>query len=129
VTLPVSFLPDSKIIEDEKKKTTAQFLLSVPTIDPLTGQPILIDANGQPFTIDKVHELKEFVEASGGDPDKTVVPVEKPQQMTPGVDEGGSKTNPLQSKVGLRESLGLKNSAQSAFEQKRGKVTKIPGVA
>ena len=125
--LAISFLPDSKIIEDEKQKTRSSFLLSVPTVDPNTGQPILLDANGQPFTVDKVHVLKEFVEASGGDQDKTIVPVEKPQQLAPGIPEGGG-ANPLGSGPGLRESLGLKNAAQSGFEKIAPIVTGTPGI-
>lgn len=97
-----SFLPVSKVLEDEQKKETIDFLLNIPTVDEM-GNPVLKDANGQPYTIDRVRLIKERLKLHRHfDPDKVVVPLEKQQQVA------GSPSNPLANpeKITLNEALG-----------------------
>ncbi len=100
-----SFLPISKALEDERKKQTIDFLMGIPTTDEL-GNPVLKDANGQPFTIDRVRLAKERVRLDRNfDGDKIVVPLEKEKQVAGDVGE-----NPLASKdkITLNQDLGRK---------------------
>ena len=127
--LALSFLPVSKVIEDNKKRERAEFLLGVPTVDPETGQPLLVDSAGRAHTIDKVKVLKEMIESSDGDPDKFITPVEQPEQMTPAASpETASplkKTRPLST---TREDMGKASPVVRQTNQQGRLATAIPGV-
>ena len=58
-----SFLPPSKALEDDRKSRLIEFLMQIQTTDEM-GNPVLKDANGQPFMIDRVRLIKEKVKLS-----------------------------------------------------------------
>jgi len=101
-----SFLPVSKVLEDEQAKETIEFLLNVPTTDEM-GKPVLTDASGTPYTIDKVKLIKDRLRINKNfNPDKYVVPL---SQENIGQGEF-QNTNPLEtpSQLSPTEKAGIK---------------------
>ena len=97
-----SFLPVSKALEDERKKETIDFLMNIQTTDDM-GNPILKDANGQPYFIDRVRLAKERAKIGRDfDPDKIIVPMKKEEQVA------GDTGNPLNKTehISLNEAVG-----------------------
>jgi hypothetical protein len=77
---PMSFLPVSDSLVLQEKKERAGFLMGIQDTDEM-GNPILKDENGNPFRINRVQAIKDYVEATKADPDKYVVPLENPQEV------------------------------------------------
>jgi hypothetical protein len=77
---PMSFLPVSDALVVQEKKERASFLLGIQDIDEM-GNPILKDESGNPFRVNRVQAIKDYVEATKEDPDKYVVPLESTEQV------------------------------------------------
>ncbi len=111
-----SFLPVSKALEDEQIKETIDFLMQIPTTDEM-GNPVLKDANGMPYTIDRVKLAKERAKIGRHfDSDKIIVPLKKEAQVA------GDTGNPLkgEDKISLGEATGNKRpevNANSAIKK------------
>lgn len=92
-----SFLPVSKTLEDTQDKETIEYLMNVPTTDEM-GRPTLTDADGKPFTIDKVRLVKERTAMNKNfDPEKFIVPLNQENQGQGVMDNA----NPLESTADL----------------------------
>ena len=92
-----SILPVSKTLEEEKKKEMVDFILGIQTTDEL-GRPVLVDATGKPYTIDKVRAIKDRIAINRNfDPDKYVIPMDEKNAY-----QGQMPENPLEKKADLR---------------------------
>jgi len=99
---PMSFLPVSESLVLQEKKERAGFLLGIQDTDEM-GNPILKDENGNPFRINRVQAIKDYVEATKADPDKYVVPLEQQEQVA------GMNLNPLNTstKISPQQAMGM----------------------
>ena len=61
------------------------------------------DENGNPFRINRVQAIKDYVEATKADPDKYVVPLEQQEQVA------GMNLNPLNTstKISPQQAMGM----------------------
>lgn len=101
-----SFIPVSKIMEEEQDKATVMFLLGISATDDM-GNPTLTDGQGVPYIIDKVRAIKDFVKINKNfDPEKYVVPM---KQQNAG--QGDMTENPLAQNKPLG-SMALTNNAR-----------------
>lgn len=109
-----SFLPVSKTLRDQTDKETIEYLMNVPTRDQ-NGQPTLTDANGIPYTIDKVKLVKERARMNNNfDPDKFIVPMSQQNGGQGNMEAGGG--NPLESETKIKapEMVNIKRPELSA---------------
>jgi hypothetical protein len=100
-----SFLPVSKAIDDEQNKETIEYLMNIPITDEM-GRPTLTDAQGKPYTIDKVRLAKDRARMNKNfDPEKYVVPLTMENQGQGNLSPDG---NPLEtpSKISAPEIAG-----------------------
>lgn len=104
-----SYLPVSKALEQQQQRDRATFLLSIPTTDEM-GNPTLKDQNGQPYQINRVKALQDYIEGTDAEPEQYIVPIQMPQQA------GGNMGQPGGLPVGEKNPLAATEPLQRPQE-------------
>ena len=105
-----SFLPTSKVLDDEQQKEMIEFMMNIPITDEF-GNPVLTDASGKPYMIDKVRLAKDRIRLNRNfDPDRYVVPTTAQNQQQGDLEND----NPLNSKTNLNADNKVNKSRPEA---------------
>ncbi len=94
--VPMSFLPVSHELEVQDALNDLELLLSIQSTDD-EGNPTLLDENGQPFAINRVKLLKDYLKLKDKDANEIIVRLEKPEAtaLLGGGDSTSTPSNPL----------------------------------
>ena len=79
----MSFLGESESMEQQAALQDLNILLPIQDVDPMTGQPILLDEAGQPYKINKVKLLKNYIKSRQKNPDEILIALKEQNVAAP----------------------------------------------
>jgi hypothetical protein len=109
----MSFLGESESMEQQAALQDLNILLPIQDVDPNTGEPILKDESGQPYKINKVKLLKNYIKSRQKNPDEILIQLEQQNVAAPMNNQ--TLTNPSNLVPTASEKLGLPNNSKPNY--------------